>query len=396
MNGETRFPTASYAASEAGKSDVATVCSGSVIEDIEVSSVMSGGDNSQSWGVASNAHPSPPSSVKVAPSSGASTGAARRSLQGRGVEFAASLQQELMLSAVVPQSNLQPNRWHVLEHEALLASNNMGPPLSRALLLQHRQFGSFSRAESVKSFGSNAGSDVIAHVDTDDCGGSLIESVTDGHSVHSQEDNRGHLDDTMTSAAALPLQDSKESEDDQSLAHPWLRNGDSNASGRVSPGGTIYRGRGVRRYQGRYMHLPLKRFHQDAMAMNRSDDQAPMNHEYEGNFETVEHWNEDEKPRARSESPSDRRDFPPRKRSWSRSRSRSRSPSRSRSRSPKAARSDRQDQLHRKTSKPSESTPRYRGHRKSGDRSYSRNGNKNNRDDQGSSRSPVRYKHKRK
>lgn len=32
-------------------------------------------------------------------------------------------------------------------------------------------------------------------------------------------------------------------------------------SGRLSPGGTIYKGRGERRYKGRYMHLPLKRFH---------------------------------------------------------------------------------------------------------------------------------------
>lgn len=32
-------------------------------------------------------------------------------------------------------------------------------------------------------------------------------------------------------------------------------------NGRQSPGGTIYKGRGERRYKGRYMHLPLKRFH---------------------------------------------------------------------------------------------------------------------------------------
>jgi hypothetical protein len=394
MNGETRFPTASsYAASEAGKSDVATVCSGSVIEDIEVSSVMSGGDNSQSWGVASNAHPSPPSSVKVAPAV-ASTGSARRTLQGRGVEFAVSLQQELMVSAVFPHNNLQhhlPIRWHASENEAALESNNMmGPPLSRALLLQHRQFGSFSRAESVKSFGSNAGSDVVAHVDTDDCGGSLIESVTDGHSVHSQEDNRGSLDDetdTTVIAVTMPSNNLKD-EDDQQLPHPWLRNGDENASGRVSPGGTIYRGRGVRRYQGRYMHLPLKRFHQDAMAMNISDDRLQINHEYDSNFETVEPWDE-EKQRSRSKSPPERRHFQPRKRSWSRSRSRSRSPNRSRSRSPKPARSD----GHRKTLKNGDSAPR--GNRKSGDRSYSRSGNKSNRDEQGSSQSPARYKHRR-
>jgi len=30
-------------------------------------------------------------------------------------------------------------------------------------------------------------------------------------------------------------------------------------SGRTSPGGTFYKGRGVRKYQGRYMKLPMKR-----------------------------------------------------------------------------------------------------------------------------------------
>merc|ERR1740124_1132750 len=39
---ETRFPHASYyATSEAAKSDIATICSGSVVEDIDVASVMS-------------------------------------------------------------------------------------------------------------------------------------------------------------------------------------------------------------------------------------------------------------------------------------------------------------------------------------------------------------------
>ena len=39
---ETRFPHASYAMSKAAKSDIATICSGSVFEDIDVARVMSG------------------------------------------------------------------------------------------------------------------------------------------------------------------------------------------------------------------------------------------------------------------------------------------------------------------------------------------------------------------
>ena len=110
--------------------------------------------------------------------------------------------------------------------------NDMGPPLSRALLLQHPPAqGSFSRPGSVRSCGSTAGaSDVVAHVDTDDCGGSLVESCTDDtHSILSQEEEAGPKDES----------------------HPLLQNGDAVSNGRTSPGGTVYKGRGVRRYQGR-------------------------------------------------------------------------------------------------------------------------------------------------
>ena len=65
--------------------------------------------------------------------------------------------------------------------------NDMGPPLSRTLLLvataaangettdhRHAAEGSYSRAGSVRSFSTGeAPSDVVAHVDTDDCGGSI-------------------------------------------------------------------------------------------------------------------------------------------------------------------------------------------------------------------------------
>lgn len=156
--------------------------------------------------------------------------------------------------------------------------NDMGPPLSRALLMQSLQSAAGSatgsRAGSVKSYGSNTGasqnSDVMAHVDPDDCGGSLMGSITDGQSVHSQEDIRSgtevDLHDHHHHSGPISKDDDEEEVKQPSNGtHPFLKDGASgqNSNGRTSPGGTIYRGKGVRRYQGRYMNLPLQRFRQD-------------------------------------------------------------------------------------------------------------------------------------
>ena len=63
----------------------------------------------------------------------------------------------------------------------------------------------------------------------------------------------------------------------------------SQSNGRTSPGGTVYKGRGVRRYQGRYMHLPLQRFQQHGVTsclvdMGPQRDESVTNHLSENNM----------------------------------------------------------------------------------------------------------------
>jgi hypothetical protein len=273
MNGETQFPPSLYhAASDVAKSDAATVCSGSVVEDIEEESVIS---QEGVGSLSATSHPSPPSSVKMA-----FGGGLRRSNSSgnRLVNFADRSQEAH--AAVIPQQrgpSSHDNSHLPQEYDTDMTSmhyNDMGPPLSRTLLLQG---GSSSRAGSVKSLESNAGSDLVAQVDTDDCGGSLIESITDAHSVHSQ-------DDAPHDSCIQELHDAAD-EDKKPIAnppsdssapspHPLLCSDGQSLNGRTSPGGTIYKGRGVRRYQGRYMHLPLKRFHQNGVHLNNVDEQG--------------------------------------------------------------------------------------------------------------------------
>ena len=124
--------------------------------------------------IANNLLPSPSSERS------ALTGNHRTVASGGRVEFAA-----LPINAsYIDFPGMHARAQSVLSQDsAMSVIYDMGPPLSRALLLHHPS----SRPGSVRSFGSTAGasSDVVAHVDTDDCGGSF----TDGHSIHSQEDN---------------------------------------------------------------------------------------------------------------------------------------------------------------------------------------------------------------
>lgn len=267
----------SYANSEACKSDIATVCSGSVTEDIETSSL----DLNVSH-ASINVLPSPTSERVVL-----MTGSILR----RSVEFdpssftpfqkqASHTLPQTIASDVAATSPPHPLPNQAPDHSTTTRWNDMGPPLSRALLMQSLQSttgsATGSRAGSVKSYGSNTGasqnSDVVAHVDTDDCGGSLMGSVTDGQSVHSQEDIRSQTEAEPQYHCPGPVsKDDTEKEPNycdsssEDGTHPYLKNGASgeHTNGRTSPGGTIYKGKGVRRYQGRYMNLPLQRFRQD-------------------------------------------------------------------------------------------------------------------------------------
>ena len=246
--------------SDAQRSDAATICSSSIVEDIELESVMSQEDHHTAHQDGSHA--------RVVQRVGATT---------RVVEFAD------VSEAVVypPQGALHP----VLQKEGALHSSTMGPPLSRALLLQKAERGTLSQTGSVKSFGSNG-----AH--SDDCGGSLD---VEAHSVHSHEDgdakparaesvkSTGSTDegdcadslDVETHSIETRSVLSQEGvglietpvEEKEVITTATLPE-DLNINGRQSPGGTIYKGRGVRRYQGRYMNLPLKRFHQNGVHLD--------------------------------------------------------------------------------------------------------------------------------
>ncbi|KAL3768606.1 hypothetical protein ACHAWO_009625 [Cyclotella atomus] len=331
IHNETRFPTAmGYAASEAAKSDIATVCSGSVIEDIDrdidMASVASGefvAHNHQSGGgnsalverfvlkrtsgsggmhntqqqqqqtqQQSNNHGSTASVSGGATSQNSNNASSNNkhergdSNTSRGVEFAShthtypfhrNAPSHHLLSEEISRDMLAATR-RTINNDTNNSNNNnmyedslndMGPPLSRTLLLaataaassidHHTREGGHSRAGSVRSFCSGeAPSDVVAHVDTDDCGGSMSEVSQEDH-----KDERnccgelGVLDDTtvLDNTATLEPQNLG---DAQKMASAVA----TTTNGRVSPGGTIYKGKGVRRYQGRYMKLPLKRFHQ--------------------------------------------------------------------------------------------------------------------------------------
>jgi hypothetical protein len=317
MNGETRFPTAMSYLSDAQRSDVATVCSGSVTEDIfEVESVLSQEDQVllHNHSDSGSHHPSPTSSTIRADR----TTALWRRTGHRVAEFVNAPRMEHDEARTIPgkaTTELPPVApWQGYE-TALAAFHKMGPPLSRALLIQRgyetsskaesvKSAGSHtgsegahdcgnsvdvethsvhsqedttnpldsgtqvqlttaersrpvakenhSRSESVKSFGSRAGSEIACLLDTDDCGGSLdVETHSvETRSNHSQEDGA-----TLWS---------KRNNTEESSPNPLLLDSYS-SSGRRSPGGTIYKGRGERRYVGRYMHLPLKRFHNNGV-----------------------------------------------------------------------------------------------------------------------------------
>ena len=306
-----------YAASETAKSDIATVCSNSVVEDIDIASV----------GTAHSA------TTTTMPQHGINQNLSSEKLgrkkHERGVEFSTetstvwkyrNVGYSTMRSSPTQTSTASPSAANIV------ALNDMGPPLNRSILERvggglagPSSTSTASRAGSVKSFGSQAASDVV-HVDTDDCGGSIFES--DGHfsgldentSFQSQEYNNlgeknqqealgehyriasQHNGHTSKTDVAIENNNNVVSLDKLSKTHP---------NGRVSPGGTVYKGRGVRKYQGRYMHLPLKRFHQNGATIPE-----PIRHDDNTSRPDYNEWSG--------------------RRSWQRSRDRSRSRSRDR------------------------------------------------------------------
>jgi hypothetical protein len=133
--------------------------------------------------------------------------------------------------------------------------HDMGPPLSRAL-----DFSSNSRTGSVKSStGASQNSDGIVDGDHDSHHDGTNDDYT-SLSFHTLEALAGESDD----------EESRNQHDDNNSdimpnssphQHPFLTFSEP-MNGRTSPGGTVYKGKGVRKYQGRYMNLPLQRFRQ--------------------------------------------------------------------------------------------------------------------------------------
>lgn len=240
---------------------MATVCSGSVAEDIEVESVLSQEDH-----LARVASSSPsPSNHRSRPFPGAN----------RVVEFAGSAATE------PPDKCLLHDR----SFPQVSDVNPMGPPLNRALLLRADGGISSSRAGSVKSYGST-GSEPAAmktsHNDgpfeneTDEAGSLDVETHSIGtRSVHSQDEAAPSGEDDGAfdrQASSLSISDAIV---DSTTAGTLAQVERHVNGGRQSPGGTIYKGRGTRRYQGRYMHLPLKRFHHEGVHLETLDGDDP-------------------------------------------------------------------------------------------------------------------------
>ncbi len=254
----------SYTASEAAKSDIATICSGSITEDIEAASILSADHNAAQ--IPNNLFPSPPTSERSALCGN------RRTLSAGRLEFAA-----LTVNAGLP---VIARRTSALSQESTVLSrvHDMGPPLSRSLLLQHpHTFGSLSQPGLIQSF---------EHVFTDD------------HSVHSKKDHSaGTMKTEGEEMAGAQLKD------DTTIDVNPLPNGNS---ANLSNG--LARGRRVRECPGRYSHLPLERFHQNADFANGHSRQngycENFQHEYDTRREqrrsSARRWNDNGSRRSSS------------------------------------------------------------------------------------------------
>lgn len=246
INGETRFGYAS----DAQRSDIATVCSGSVLEDIEVDqdSVMSQEDNIHQQQQQQQAK-------------GQSTTNDNKSGGGGAASACAANRQQRSGSAGTSSGN------RVVEF------HDMGPPIRREALLASPILGSSqpypkdsaSQAGSVKSFGS-------LDVETHSLETRSVHSQDDAPLMNAADGASEALNNNSEAAASSPQQQQHEEELEELDTNPLLCS-DTADGGRRSPGGTIYKGRGPRRYQGRHMHLPLKRFHQNGVHLDSVDEQ---------------------------------------------------------------------------------------------------------------------------
>lgn len=277
MNAEAYYHTSSAMScvSETQRSDAATVCSNSIAEDIEVESVLSQEDQQQAALVTQH---SPVGS--------------RRVTRARLVEFTAT--------AAIMSHQLLP---HAGFPSAEGTSSSMGPPLSRSLL-QQKVDGSYLRVSStssVKSFGSHTGSEVMSKLRLDDCSGSMEDEITSSKVVltcsrpssvksfgstgtddcsgsldvetHSIETKSVHSQEDTFNADTDAAKESEQYDTSTKMSGVVTEHTSMN-EGRKSPGGTVYKGKGSFKYKGRFMHLPLMRFHHGGVHLDMDQEEA--------------------------------------------------------------------------------------------------------------------------
>ena len=149
-----------------------------------------------------------------------------------------------------------------------------------------------------------------------------VEVNSTGNATFSyDEQTHASSDDSHTSRGGVLVDDIG---DAAAIGEPAA----SSFSGRLSPGGTIYIGRGSRQYQGRYINVALRRYHQGGVhpdAIQGSDDtDGEANQDTDEHKANTEHIY-DERQRVRSHQRSRRREQSTRRDENRRSRSRSRS-----------------------------------------------------------------------
>ena len=303
------------------KSDVATICSGSVAEDIEIASV-------------GTAH----SGLAMSTTSSFSFDKAIKRKHDRGVEFATETSTRFFpgqplnvvlqtTSSMFLSSPLEGPSAMTLDSNGV---NDMGPPLRRFLLDPAVSTGSRAdsvrsidcspgtppRAGSLRSFDSQAASEVV-NTDTEDLG-------SEGHSSHGPDEFHTHSSEHAKSSMPSDNTAFNKEEEEEGVQKVISLNEmlSKTSNGRISPGGTVYKGRGVRRYQGRFMHLPMTRFHQNGI-----NEQSSISGK--GVEELTNHNEFNHKSHEQESTCKDHGDHPnmidgwKRRRSWSRSHSRS-------------------------------------------------------------------------
>ena len=113
--------------------------------------------------------------------------------------------------------------------------NDMGPPLSRTLLLAASLGGGSLRSFSTSA--TEAPSDVVAHIDTDDCGGSMSEVSREEDMMTMmmvrKEDGKGER--------RVEVPGVEEGRTRMNLGDKPMEDVARVVNGRVSPGGTIYK-----------------------------------------------------------------------------------------------------------------------------------------------------------